>query len=554
MRDIVAHTWHGVPAVTSLVFAAGLVLACAAAHSSEGVQRPNILIVVADDMGFSDAGCYGGEIATPNIDALAAGGLRFSQFYNTGRCWPTRSCIMTGYYAQQINMDPPRGRLPEWTRTVPHYLKPVGYRCYHAGKWHVMGAPLPVADGGFDHSYHVTDHDRYFSPQKGMEDDGDLAPVAPDSGYYTTTATADRMIGYLKEHAAGYRERPFFAYLAFISPHFPLHAPEQDIARCMGRYDQGWDALRQERWKRLHKMGIVGCALADREPSFAPRYLKPEFLEQLGPGEIPHPVAWSELTDIQKKYQATKMAIHAAMVERMDHEIGRVLGQLREMGAMENTLVLFLSDNGADATILIRGDGHDSAARPGTAASYMCLGPGWASASNSPFRRYKVWTYEAGISTPLIIHWPRGIAARGEMRHDIGHVIDFVPTLLELAEIDPEKEWNGLVPPPLPGRSLVPAFGRSDRIDREYLFFHHEGNRAIRRREWKLVSEREGGGVWELYRMTDDRCEKTNLAAEHPDLVAELSSLWQRCETTFREQAGPPRVKEGAAKVSPRRP
>lgn len=501
---------------------------------------PNFLIIVADDMGFSDAGCYGGEISTPHLDGLAAGGLRFTQFYNTGRCWPTRSSIMTGYYPQQINMDPPRGRLPRWARTAPHYLKPVGYRCYHAGKWHVNGAPLPVADGGFDHSYHVTDHDRYFSPQKAMEDDRDLAPVSRDSGYYTTTATADRMIEYLKAHAAGYRERPFFAYLAFIAPHFPLHAPEQDIARCRGRYDRGWDVLRQERWKRLQKMGIVDCALADREPSFTPRYLKPEFLEQLGPGETPHPVAWSELTDIQKKYQATKMEIHAAMVERMDHEIGRVLGQLREMGAMENTLILFLSDNGADATILIRGDGHDPAARPGTAASYMCLGPGWASASNSPFRRYKVWTYEAGISTPLILHWPRGIAARGEFRHDMGHVIDLLPTMLELASVDAApKMGNGDLPPPMPGRSLVPAFKVGNSIDREYLFFHHEGNRAIRRREWKLVSEREGGGAWELYRLSDDRGERNNVAAEYPDLVEQLAWLWGRCQEDFSRQASP---------------
>jgi len=521
-------------AVTS-TFADGVSLAQA--------RKPNVLIILADDMGFSDAGCYGGEIATPNIDALAANGLRFTQFYNTARCWPTRSCIVTGYYAQQINMDPPRGRLPVWARTLPQYLKPAGYRCYHSGKWHVMGAPLPVADGGFDHSYHVTDHDRYFSPQKGMEDDRDLPPVERGSGYYTTTATAEHMIGYLKEHAAKYGDRPFFAYLAFIAPHFPLQAPQEDIARYRGRYRGGWDAVRDARWRRVRELGIVSCGLAEREADFTPRYFKPAFLDQLGSGESLHPVAWGELTEAQREFQASKMEIHAAMVDRMDREIGRVLDQLRAMGAFEDTVIFVLSDNGADATILIRGDGHDAAASPGSASSYQCLGPGWACASNSPFRRYKVWTYEAGIATPLIVHWTRGIESRGELRRDMGHVIDFVPTVLALAGIDAGREWNGVKTPPLPGRSLMPTFARDGMVKRDYLFFHHEGNRAIRKGDWKLVSAREGGDAWELYDLSKDRCERDDLASKRPDIVRDLSALWQRCETTFRGQAAAPHGK-----------
>lgn len=498
-------------------------------------SKPNVLIILADDLGFSDLGCYGGEISTPNLDGLAAGGLRFTQFYNTGRCWPTRSSIMTGYYAQQIRMDPPKGRLPAWARTLPHHLKTAGYRCYQSGKWNVPGAPLPVADGGFDESLHVTDHDRYFSPQRGMENDQPLPPVARDSGYYTTTATAAHMIKCLKEHQDKHSDRPFFGYLAFIAPHFPLHAPPEDIARYRDRYRDGWDVLRRERWQRARELGIVNCGLAEGEPDFDPRYFKPRFLEELGPGESRHPVAWEQLTREQQEFQATKMSIHAAMVDRMDREIGRVLEQIRAMGVFDNTLICFLSDNGADATLLIRGDGHDRAAPPGSAGSFLCLGPGFASASNSPFRKYKIWTHEAGIATPLIVHWPKGIAAKGELRHDAGHVIDFVPTLLELAGVDADRDPGA---PSLPGRSLVPAFSRDGAVERDFLFFHHEGNRAIRVGNRKLVSASEDGGGWELYDLSTDRCEARDLASEHPEEVRALSKRWEECERQFRLQAG----------------
>ncbi len=324
--------------------------------------RPNFLIILADDMGFSDAGCYGGEIHTPNLDRLAANGLRFTQFYNTARCWPTRSSLLTGYYAQQIGMDPPKGPLPPWTRVLPHYLKPLGYRCYHSGKWHLMGAPKPVADGGFDRSYLFEDWDRYFSPSRHFEDDVKLPPVKPDSGYYATTAFADHAINYLKEHAADHAAEPFFLYLAFTSPHFPLHALPEDIARYRDRYLEGWDSIREQRWQRLRQMNLLDCGLPPIDPKFTPRYFKPEVMEQLGPGEVEHPVPWKTLTDEQKRFQATKMSLHAAMVDRMDREIGRVLDQLRVMGALDNTVIFFLSDNGADATLMIRGEGHDRSA------------------------------------------------------------------------------------------------------------------------------------------------------------------------------------------------
>ena len=503
-------------------------------------RRPNVVIILADDLGFSDLGCYGGEIATPNLDGLAAGGLRFTQFYNTARCWPTRSSLMTGYYAQQIRMDPPQGRLPAWARLLPQRLKPLGYRCYHSGKWHVLGAPKPVADGGFDQSYWFEDWDRYFSPAKHFHNDQQLPRVEPESGYYATTAMADFAVRCLEEHAQEHAGDPFFLYLAFIAPHFPLHALPDDIARYRDRYREGWDSVRERRSRRLREMGMVGCEPAPLDRGLTPRYFKPEVLDQLGPGEIEHAVPWTELTEEQRAFQADKMAIHAAMVDRMDREIGRVLDQLRAMGAVDSTLVLFLSDNGADATLLVRGEGHDRAATPGAWASFLCLGPGWASASNAPFRRHKIWVSEGGIATPLIVHWPQAIRAGGGLRHDVGHVIDIVPTLLDLAEAAPAGSAGESTAPPLPGRSLVPALAGEPLPDRDCLFFSHEGNRSLRMGDWKLVSAQEDGDVWELFDLRRDRGERANLAGQQPERVRSMQTHWELLDEQFRHDAASP--------------
>jgi arylsulfatase len=224
------------------------------------------------------------------------------------------------------------------------------------------------------------------------------------------------------------------------------------------------------------------------------------------------------------------------MIDRMDREIGRVLEQVRAMGAWDNTVILFLSDNGTDATVMVRGDGHDRAAAPGSAGSFLCLGPGWSSAGNSPFRRHKIWTNEGGISTPLIVHWPQGIAARGELRHDVGHVIDFVPTLLELAGVKPSLAAGS---PALPGHSLLPAFAKDGSVTRDYVFFHHEGNRALRMGDYKLVSAREDHDAWELFNLSTDRCEQHNLAAEQPDRARDMAARWKQLQDRFTRDAGP---------------
>jgi len=493
-------------------------------------------------MGFSDLGCYGGEIETPNLDKLAADGLRFTRFYNTARCWPTRACILTGYYAQQVRMDPPKGRLPKWTRVLPHYLKPLGYRNYHSGKWHLRGAPKAVADGGFDRSYMVQDQDRFFSPKRTSLDDVRLPPVEEGSGYYATIAIADHGVEFLRQHAGEHGGRPFFLYLAFTAPHFPLHALEEDIDRYRERYLVGWDVVRQRRFKRLSEAGIIDCDLSELDANTVPswNFSAEKLHAAIGPGEAPRAVPWDELSDEQRTFQATKMAIHAAMVDRVDREIGRVLDQLKEMEAFENTVVFFLSDNGASAEQIIRGDNHDPAARPGSAKSYLCLGPGWSTAANTPFRKHKSWVHEGGAATPLVVHWPKGIAARGELRHDVGHCIDFAPTLVELAGGRVADASGGGDAPPLPGRSLVPAFARSGAVDREFLFFHHGGNRALREGNWKLVSARDDNDVWELYDLAADRSELVDLSAKHPERAERMKATWEELEAKFRRQAGSP--------------
>lgn len=515
------------------------------------LAKPNILIVVADDMGFSDLGCYGGEIATPNLDRLAQQGLRFTQFYNTSRCWSSRAALLTGYYPQAVRRDllpevargeygmfgtvsGANGVRPRWAQLLPAFLRPLGYRSYHSGKWHLDGDRLPA---GFDHSYSLEDHNRFFRPQNHFADDVKLPPVAADTDYYSTIAIADHAIKCLREHAEKFSGQPFFEYLAFTAPHFPLQALPEDIALYTNRYQIGWDAIRRERLARQVKTGLVDCKLSPLETNITPRWnlTDAELHRQISPNETSHAVPWRTLSPAQQQFQAAKMAVHAAMVHRMDLEIGRVLAQIAAMGQLENTLVFFVSDNGASSEQILRGDGHDPAAPLGSAQSYLGLGSGWSSAANTPFRLHKSWTHEGGITTPLIVSWPAGLRARGELRRDPGHLIDLVPTVLAVTGAKRPESVAGLPVPPLPGKSLVPAFARDGAVSRDLLWFYHDGHRAVRVGDWKLVSR--DGGAWELYNLRKDRSETQNLAARQPQKVMELKLAWLKEADTLRRLA-----------------
>lgn len=540
---------------TVSVLAAVLLGACAPADEA---RPPNFLVIVADDMGFADAGCYGGEISTPNLDALAKGGLRFTQFYNTSRCWPTRGSLLTGYYAQQIRRDSipgvdprefgGRGIRPDWAVLVSERLRSAGYRSYHSGKWHVDGDPL---DNGFDHSYRAGNRAGFFHLIGHDKDGVQLPDFEPEQGAHLTVVTADHAVECLQEHAAEHSERPFFQYLAFHAPHFPLHATPEDIARYRDRYLVGWDQLRQERFSRQLAMGIAGPQLSPLDEDVGPPYAFPDGIAQLGAGEVNRPVPWERLNPEQRSFQAEKMAIHAAMIDRMDREIGRVLDQLRAMGSLENTVVFFMSDNGASAEIMVRGDGHDPNAPLGSAGTYLCLGPGFSSAANTPFRLHKTWVHEGGIATPLIVHWPDGIRARNELRNTVGHVIDIAPTMLELAGVEVADSGG----PPLAGRSLVPVFGQDGGPRHEALWFYHQGNRALRMGDWKIlhtVRTRDDGwnsvaeaedarpGEWALYDLSADRAEQRDLAQARPDKVRELAAKWDEWRERFIREAGLP--------------
>ena len=517
---------------------------------------PNVVVILADDLGFSDLGSYGGEIDTPHLDRLAAGGLRFTQGYNTARCWPTRAALLTGYYPQAIRRDAlPEGRdgkgtRPAWARLLPELLAPAGYRSYHSGKWHVDGDPRSQ---GFARSLDVTKGDSNFFAAAGVVEDGRQVPVTDD--FYATTAIGDHAVKCLADHAREHAGKPFFHYVPFTAPHFPLHAPPELVAKYRDRYRAGWNAVQEARAARLKKLGIVTNAPAAMERDQGPPYHNPDALTILGEGEVNRPLPWEELSSKQREFQIDKMAIHAAMIDSMDQQVGRILAQLEAMGAFDDTLVLFASDNGASAEIMVRGEGHDPQVSPGSRKSFLCLGPGWSSCANTPFRRHKTWVHEGGIATPWIVHWPRGVSTKGQLRTQPVHVIDLVPTVLQLAGVEPPAEHAGKPVPPLHGRSFATALrDPAAPPAHDTLWWCHEGHRAVRTSDWKLVAAK--GTPWELYDLAADRCETQNLAAAEPARVAKLDAAWNRIAEECRTLAtvdGPAVQARPAAAVAPRK-
>jgi arylsulfatase len=507
---------------------------------------PNVVFILADDMGYSDLGCYGAEIIqTPHLDRLARNGLRFTQFYNTGRCWPTRTSLLSGFYPHQVLSDPIDGIdyqegefEPVNTTWLPDLLEKQGYHCYHTGKWHIFRRvpqyqEMTFREVGFDKSYRTQDG-RHLRPLILLED-GDTIPLPEEgTGYEASTAIVDHAIHYLEEHKKDHGDKPFFTYIAFIAPHFPLQALQEDIEHYRGRFLMGWNELRVLREVNRQELGFRADPVAPFEPErFAPWNLTQEELRaQIDSAEVARAVPWSSLTPAQKEFQATKMAIHAAMVSRMDREIGRYLERLEAMGYLDNTLIFFCSDNGASTEMMNRADKHTPGAIAGSADSYLCLGPGWSTAANTPFRLHKTWVHEGGISTPLIVHWPAGIPEAGGFRHMPAHIIDIAPTLLELAGGQPADLNSGIR---APGISLVP-FLKEDLIkERPPLFFHHERKKAIRDGKWKAVTIT-SDGPWELYDLSFDRGETMDLSAVETKRLERLVNQWEKQRSTIVSQ------------------
>ncbi len=472
-------------------------------------QRPNIIIILSDDMGFSDLGCYGSEIATPNLDRLAAGGLRFTQFYNTARCCPTRAALLTGLYSHQAGVGHMtddhqvpgyQGHLNDRCVTIAEALRPAGYRTLMSGKWHVGDKPNLPVERGFDESFcGVWGAWNYFRWSKEIFYRNDQRVPEQEQESYLTDVFTDNAIRSIE---TGDRSKPFFLYLAYSAAHWPLHALPDDIARYKGKYMDGWEALRERRYRRMIELGTI----------------KPQW--KLSPPDPQEP-AWDSLSPEKKDLFDLKMAVYAAQIDRMDQNIGRLLAKLRELGVEENTLVLFLQDNGGCAEEVNRGA---KGAPPGVADSFLSYGLPWAHASNTPFRLYKHWVHEGGISTPLIANWPAVIKKKGALTEQPGHLIDLMATCLDVAKAGYPREFNGHAVTPLEGKSLLPIFEGKTREEHEAIFWEHEGNRAVRQGKWKLVSRFPGG--WELYDLEADRTELHDTAIEHPDKVKELSALY----------------------------
>lgn len=511
------------------------------------VDPPNIVVILVDDMGYSDLGCYGGEIQTPHIDNLANQGLRFTQFYNCGRCWPTRSSLLTGYYPQQVNNDGEQAAFPLWGHLLTHHLKQAGYRNYHSGKWHVPNVKEILAQGGFDRSYQTAEYNSHFSSEKHFLDDVSIPPT-DEIGYYSTTAITNYAVRFLQEHHQQYAKFPFFLYLAYTAPHFPLQAPEWEIDKYRQSYLEGWEQLKQKRYARQKELGFeVGENSPFEYFVTAPWSWPDQWLRDSIHGEMRLAKPWDLLNENEKYLQATKMAIHAAMIDRIDQETGRILDQLKTMKEFENTIVLFLSDNGASAEQIIRGVGHNPNAPLGAEGSYLCLGPGFSTASNTPFRRHKFWNHEGGITTPLIACWPKGIKDKGKLRHSMGHVIDFLPTFLELANVELLKEKDGIKAPPIPGKSLVSLFS-DDMVSNRELWFGHRGNNALRQGKWKAVISSDIDGKWQLYDMDEDRTELNNLVdnfyqfgapdweQENKNQLEKMKTRWNELDTLYQQQ------------------
>ncbi|MFW6277074.1 MAG: arylsulfatase [Prolixibacteraceae bacterium] len=553
-------------------------LGCESNQNENGsAERPNIILIMSDDMGYSDIGCYGSEIETPVLDGLAANGVRFSQFYNTARCCPTRASLLTGLYPAQTGMgfmtsdegEPGyRGEIGNQCVTIAEVLKPVGYRTYMSGKWHVARNLKDIdslkynwpLQRGFEKFYGtIIGAGSLWDPWTLTRGNNFITPVndseyQPEGKWYYTDAISDNAVKFIDEHEKESPDDPFFIYVSYTAAHWPMHAPGDEIALHRGKYDEGFGVIREKRYQKLMELGLTD----ENWP----------MSEQAG--------NWETLEN--RNWHIRNMEVYAAMITSMDKGIGKIVDKLKAENQLENTLIFFLQDNGGCAETLnwqrnksafdelpeIKAydpmepdelqtqmipkqtrDGNpvikmSAKVMAGPDYTYHAYGPDWANVSNTPFRQYKHWVHEGGVSTPLIAHWPKGIKPKNELRHQPGHLIDIMATILEITEAQYPLSYNGENIVPFEGKSLINAINHNAAIERDAIYFEHEGNRAIREGKWKLVSKAYPGAghfrkvdeipinEWALYNMETDRTELNDLAAENPDKVKEMAAKWQR--------------------------
>ena len=475
-------------------------------------SKPNIIVILADDLGFSDLGCYGSEINTPNLDRLATNGLRFTQFYNTSKCFPSRACLLTGVYAQQSGMGRNAGKIKNAV-TLAEVVRTAGYRTLMTGKHH---GTENLFERGFDRYFGLRDGAcNYFNPGRQREGEGKPAqkrpnrawcidhvtykPFTPENeDFYTTDAFTDAALGYLEEYKS--EKKPFFLYLSYNAPHDPLHAWPEDIAKYRGKYRQGYQHIRQARWEKQSRMGLFQESVTLSEGTFAD---------------------WPSLTPEQADEEDLRMATYAAMIDRMDQNIGRLLSKLRSLDKDDNTLIFFASDNGGSSEVVRIGEGPI-----GTATRWASLKGDWANVSNTPFRKFKNYSHEGGICTPLIVHWPRRVAKPGSFVRQPGHLIDIMATVVDVTGAEYPNSFRNAPVTPMQGVSLTPLLAHESITRSEPIYWQWKDGKAIRLGPWKMVAHKRIG-PWELYDMTKDRTERNDLAHLYPSVVLQLESRWK---------------------------
>lgn len=528
---------------------------CATKPTEEVKKSPNIILILADDLGFSDLGSFGGEIQTPNLDWLASQGIKFTQFYNTSRCCPTRASLLTGLYNHQARIgqmttdtgqEAYRGHISNSAVTIAEVLKSSGYHTGMVGKWHVSNTVVQdTPEKQLAWLNHQEQHplfspieqyptnrgfEKYFGNIWGVVDFFDpfslvngTEPVTEvPENYYHTDAINDTASVYIREFAK--QDKPFFLYVAHTAPHWPLHALPEDIEKYKDTYTVGWDAIREQRYKKLIELGII------EENSYP--------LSERWDNEL----SWEDNPD--KEFDARAMAVHAAMIDRMDQGIGRIIETLKETGELENTLIVFLSDNGASSESSMRyGPGFDRPSQtrkgepiaypvdkkvmPGPQTTFTSIGQRWSNVSNTPFRYWKMESFEGGVHTPMIAFWPAGITSeKGSISDQIGHVMDFMATFIDAAGAEYPTDFAGNKIKPIAGKSLIPVFQGKVREGHPILFNEHEGGRSVRTKDWKLVTL-DAREPWQLFQINQDRTETKNVADKFPKVVQELDSLWQ---------------------------